>query len=186
MEEIKTPESAVKRALQKILGKKADLVPFDPMSHPDTQAAKERIAQLVSGITPKSGRGSNGGTTLLPEGKGWRPHSGNQQKRRSLRQCWVQFEKLCAKDTWYNTTRERLLDAVQDEPDAEYAALNIAMGAKLASDQKKDWLRRNPPPKNTPLIAGSEWVDALNHALTKWDERHDLTAAQAEADGAVV
>jgi len=188
-------ESVTRRALRALLGRKA-AAEVVAVSREELQraanaatetAARERVAQLQSGVTPASGRGSCGGLTRLPEGRGWKPHVGARQRQRGLRQCWAQFEKLCAKDAWYNTTRERLLDAVQDEPDPEGAALNIALGAKLASDAKKQWLRDNPPPKDAPpMVEGTGWVDAINHALNAWEKLHEATAAQAAADGAVL
>jgi hypothetical protein len=190
MEETRPDESMIRRALRTVLGGKAEQVPLtrsELEQAANERRARERAAQIASGVTPKSGRGSNGGTTPLPEGVSWRPHVGRRQRERGLRQAWAQFEKLCRVNPWYATTRERLLDAVQDEPDAEYAAMNIALGAKLASDQKKEWLRQNPPPPSAPpMVEGVDWVDALNHALNQWEKLREVTAAQAAADGAAL
>jgi hypothetical protein len=182
-------QSVTRRALRAILGKKAAAVPFDSSAAnaADERAARARVEQLQSGVVPETGRGSCGGTSRLPEGGYWNRHVGNKQRERGLRQCWAQFEKLASRDPWVATTRERLLDAVQDEPNPEYQAMNIALGAKLASDAKKEWLRKNPPPPNAPpMVAGSEWVDALNHALNAWEKLHEATEAQAKVDGAVL
>jgi hypothetical protein len=178
-------ESLVRGAISKILGKdKAEAVPFDPEGSPDARLARERREQLLSGVIPKTGRGSNGGTTPLPQGKAWRPHIGNQQKMRGLRQCWAQLEKLSAKDPWMRETRERLLDAVVDEPMPELAAMNIALGSKLASDEKRAWLVKNPPPFG--VSAKSSWADALNHALNSWEELAEKTKAAAVEEGAAL
>jgi len=182
---VTAPESPARRALRRILGRaKAEAVPFDSGKSRDEVAARERFEQLRSGVVPKTGRGSNGGTTPLPEGKCYRPHAGNQQKMRGLRQCWAQLEKLSAKDPWMRETRERLLDAVMNEPMPELAAMNIALGSKLAADEKRAWLVKNPPPFG--VSAKSSWADALNHALNSWEELSEKTKAEAVAEGAAL
>jgi len=187
-----TPAPVIQRAIRAFLGKRAAsevvmLSREELQRAANERAARDRVAQLQSGVTPDHGRGSCGGTTRLPEGRGWKPHAGSRQRQRGLRQCWARFEKQCERDAWYAATRERLLDAVQDEPDPEGAAMNIALGARLASDTKKEWLRKNPPPEDAPpMVQGTEWVDALNHALNQWEKLHEVTAAQAAADGAVL
>jgi len=179
-----TKESAAKRALRRLLGAKADSVPFNPEANPDARAARARFDQIRSGVVPKTGRGSNGGTTPLPEGKGWRPHVGTRQKLRGLQQNWAQFEKLCAKDEWAKATRERLLDAVAEDPSPEFTAMNIALGAKLAADEKLAWLRKNPPPDGRTV--DTSWTTALNYALNAWEELAKTSKAKAEEEGAVL
>jgi len=78
-------------------------------------------------------RGSNGGTTALPEGRQWSAHQSEREKLRRLRQNWGIFEKLCKKDEYLRGTRERMLDLMaekyEDTRAAEVAAMMVARTA---------------------------------------------------------
>lgn len=103
------------------------------------------------------GRGANGGTTPLPEGKTWLPHCGNRQRQRNLARNWNRFELRCEKDEYARSTRERLLDAVADDPQAEFAAQHLALAAQLAADESKQ-----------------DVVTVLNHLLNKFEENREV------------
>jgi hypothetical protein len=133
----------------------------------------DRLANLE-----KQGRGTCGGTSPLPPGKGWRPHVGRRQRERGLRQNWALFEKLVAKagaSSYAHATRERLLDAYADEPGAEAGVMNAALGSYLAVQET----RKGP-------VTLENWIKALNEALNHWEALADESKKQAEADGAVL
>lgn len=111
-------------------------------------------------------RGSNGGTSPVPEGKCWAPHCGTRQRLRVLARNWARFEKLCSRDVYAQATRERLLDAVADDPAAEYAAQHLALAAQLAADESKQ-----------------DVVNVLNQLLNKFEEN---AAAAPAVEGAVL
>jgi hypothetical protein len=174
----------LRETLGKAVPEAAPLTKEQLIQAANERAAKARIDQLNSGVIPDRGRGSSGGQTRLPEGKSWAPHTGDRQRLRTMRQAWNQFEKVCQKDSRAASARERLLDSVQDQPNPEVAALHIILGAKLAADEKRDWLRKNPPPPGTVVTA--LWADALIAALDYWDQVDAKTKADAAAAGAAL
>ena len=99
------------------------------------------------------------------------PHCGAQQRLRALKKNWEKFEKLCQGNEYARATRERLLDMVSDEPDAEYAALHLALAAQCAADERKQ-------PK--------EMVTALNQLLNVYEERAAESKKVAAEEGAVL
>ena len=147
----------------------------DHLNHP-TYTLETRVQQLNEGISPDFGRGSCGGTTRLPQGKCWSPHTGERQKLRNLQRTWKRFEKISARDERYKSARERLLDAVSEDPTPEYAAMNICLGSLIASEEKQDLARRFPAPAGvTP--PGIEWVDALTAALIQFEDNAETEVA---------
>jgi hypothetical protein len=95
---------------------------------------------MKHGSRPNTNRGACGGTSRLPIGKQWRPHCGARQRGRALRRSWTAIEALCAKDPEAKAARERLLDAVSEDPDAEFAALHLGHTALLAAaDCRTSW-----------------------------------------------
>jgi hypothetical protein len=100
-----------------------------------------------------SQRGANGGTSPLPAGKVWHSHSGPRQRMRILRRSWAAIEALCAKDPQAKAARERLLDAVAEDPDSEFAALHLGHTALLSAQDCR-----------------VSWTDAVNHLLNKLEE----------------
>jgi hypothetical protein len=153
----------------------------DHLKHP-AHTLEARVKQLNEGITPDFGRGSCGGTTRLPQGKCWSPHTGERQKLRNLQRTWKRFEKICAREDRYKAARERLLDAVSEDPTPEYAAMNICLGALIASEEKQDLARRFPAPAGV-TVPGIEWVDALEAALTQFE---DNVEGEVPVEGAAV
>jgi len=138
----------------------------DHLKHP-ALTLETRVKQLTAGITPDFGRGSNGGTTRLPEGKSWAPHTGERQKLRNLRRTWKRFENICAKEPRYRVAREALLDAVVDDPTPEFAAMNICLGSLIASEEKQDLARRFPAPPEV-VVPDISWVAAIEAALAQF------------------
>lgn len=138
----------------------------------------ENVPSILRGRDLRRGRGSCGGTSPLPEGKNWRPHVGTRQQLRGLRQNWALFEKLVKKagpDSYAHATRERLLDAVAEEPGAEYSAMNIALGSYLAVQATR------PGP-----VTSENWIKALNEALNHYEAVADATKKATDEAGAVL
>lgn len=128
--------------------------------------------------TPRRGRGSCGGTTPLPEGKAWRPHVGARQRARVLGQNWTLFEKLVTKagaSSYAASTRERLLDAMVDDPSPEQAVMNVTLGSYLAVQET----RKGP-------VTLENWVKAMNEALNHWEAVGDESKKAAAEAGAVL
>jgi hypothetical protein len=115
------------------------------------------------GSSPRSNRGANGGTSRLPAGTAWRSHSGRRQQLRHYRQSWARIEKLCAKDRLASAARERLLDAVAEEPGAEFAAMQLGHTALLAAADCR-----------------VSWADSMNHLLNQLEKNAE--AAEASPD----
>jgi hypothetical protein len=84
-------------------------------------------------------RGSNGGTTALPEDRQWSPHQSEREKLRRLRHGWAAFEKLCKKDTYLHGTRERMLDLMAekytDTRSAEVASMMVVQTATMQAEE---------------------------------------------------
>lgn len=110
-------------------------------------------------------RGGCGGTSPLPPGMTWLPHTGFKQQMRAHRQVWAQFEKLCKRDSYAAATRERLLDYVSELnlPNGEIVAMSVVLKARVHADAEK-----------------ISWVNALNQAL------NELEAAQVDPTKGVV
>ena len=85
-------------------------------------------------------RGSNGGTTPLPEGKNWLPHTGRRQIMRELSRSWRWFEKKCAKSDTYSAARDDLIDCIARNvgpasfPEDELATLFTVHAARVKSN----------------------------------------------------
>lgn len=155
------------------MGLKEIIRAFRKTTTPDPEK-NQNVPAVLRG-RERTGKGSCGGTSPLPPGKTWRPHVGNRQRLRGLRQNWALFEKLVAKagpESHAYSTRERLLDAVAEEPGSEYAAMNIALGSYLAVQET----RKGP-------VTDENWIKALNEALNHWETVKDASAKVAEARG---
>lgn len=107
-------------------------------------------------------RGSNGGSTRLPEGKQWIPHVGNRQRLRELRRSWRWFEKLAAKSGTYHAAREEVIDCIARNVDPkhdEVASWMLVHAARVkARDTGKPFL---------DLVARQ--IDELDHTPTVGD-----------------
>ena len=108
-------------------------------------------------------RGACGGTTRLAPGRQWLSHFGGLQRERLLRQRWHRIERLAARDPDAKAARERLLDAVQDEPAPEFAALQLGHSALIRADEQR-----------------VSWAVAMNAVL---DELEATAAAKAGDPG---
>jgi hypothetical protein len=92
------------------------------------------------GSSASTNRGANGGRCRLPAGRTWRSHCGGQQRERLLRQRWARIERMGARCPGARAARERLLDAVADEPAPEFAALQLGHSALIrAEEQRTSW-----------------------------------------------
>jgi len=112
-------------------------------------------------------RGSNGGTTVLPEGRQWSAHQGEREKLRRLRHNWTAFEKLCKKDEYLNGTRERLLDLMAEKyEDVRVAEVAAMMVANTAMVQAKE--------------IGSEVSSCLNIMLNQIEANFDALAKKPQ------
>ena len=87
-------------------------------------------------MNPRTRAGANGGTTRLPPGRQWRAHCGRRQQERILLRSWRRIEGLAQADPDSRAARELLLDAVQDDPESEFAALQLGHAALVAADEQ--------------------------------------------------
>jgi len=119
----------------------------------------------------RTNRGACGGRSPLPPGRQWAPHQGFRERLRRHRQVWAEFERLCARDGYAATTRERLLDhvneAVKDEPLApgvttgEATAMGLVLGARCLAETDR----------------ALSWVSALNRMLNEAEAALDRSRA---------
>lgn len=149
------------------MGLKEIIKAFRKQATPDPEK-NQNVPAVLRGCETKHGRGACGGSSPLPEGKTWRPHVGNAQRLRGLRQNWALFEKLVKKagpSSYAQATRERLLDSVADEPGAEFAAMQIALGSYAAVLETRGG-----------RVSDENWVKAINDALNHWEAVKDASA----------
>lgn len=134
---------------------------------PPASTVEARQKQLLMGYRPTYGRGSAGGSSPLPHGASWMPHTGNRQKMRVLERAWSRFEKDCKRDEYAQTTRERLLDWLASSQlpggtvdEAEFAAKVVVLNAQLDG--------------------GNEYVTFINKALNSAEQEADAKLMGSE------
>lgn len=91
----------------------------------------------------------------LPLGYQYRGFCGEKAQRRYLKQRWAKIEKL--KDPASLEARDRLLDAVCDEPDSEFSAMHLGHVALQAAEE-----------------TGSTWAESVKVMLDKFNEASKL------------
>jgi len=86
------------------------------------------VPNPIAGPRP---RGGCGGTSPLPDGMQWRPHTGRRQQMRELKRGWKRFEKECAKSDELNAARALILETVVDQvaPEQEETACYLVVQA---------------------------------------------------------